>query len=133
MENEAYYIEKHEKYLLIRPTTEKLMANYSSDLKEGLLELKAKGVHNIIMDMEKVQYCDSTGLSAILIANRMVQENNACLVICNVQTAVDKLIKLSKLENLLNTTPSFNEAVDFLYMDELEKSLGEDLDDDSLA
>jgi len=61
----------------------------------------------------------------ILVANRICKENDGCLVVCNLKPAVSKLIEISQLSNVLNITPTYEEAVDYLFMDELEKGLGD--------
>lgn len=125
MSNSAYEIEKKDKFTLIRLKEEKFTARISPDLKTELVLLSSQGVKNIIIDLEESAYCDSSGLSVILVANRICKENNGCLVICNLQTAVSKLIEISQLSNVLNITPTYEEAVDYLFMDELEKGLGD--------
>lgn len=125
MSNSAYEIEKKDKFTLIRLKEEKFTARIAPDLKTELVLMNSQGVKNIIIDLEESAYCDSSGLSVILVANRICKENNGCLVICNLQTAVSKLIEISQLSNVLNITPTYEEAVDFLFMDELEKGLGD--------
>ncbi|MAY84401.1 MAG: anti-anti-sigma factor [Flavobacteriales bacterium] len=125
MSNPAYEIEKKDKYTLVRLLEEKFTARIAPDLKTELVLMNSQGIKNIIIDLEKSSYCDSSGLSVILVANRICKENDGCLVICNLQTAVSKLIEISQLSNVLNITPTYEEAVDFLFMDELEKGLGD--------
>ena len=125
MSNTAYEIEKKDKYTLVRLLEEKFTARIAPDLKTELVLMNSQGIKNIIIDLEKSSYCDSSGLSVILVANRICKENDGCLVICNLQTAVSKLIEISQLSNVLNITPTYEEAVDFLFMDELEKGLGD--------
>ena len=125
MTSSAYQIEKQDRYTLIRVMEEKFTAKISPEMKAELVDLNTKGLKNIIFDLEKASYCDSSGLSVILVANRICKENNGCLVICNLQPAVAKLIDISQLSNVLNITPSYAEAVDYLFMDELERGLGD--------
>ena len=127
-ETKAYNIDKQDKFVRLEIIEEKFTAKISPELKAELVLLASQGIKNIIIDLEKANYCDSSGLSVILVANRICKENNGCLVICNLQPAVLKLIEISQLSNVLNITPSLNEAIDFLFMDELEKGLG-DLDE----
>jgi anti-anti-sigma factor len=108
---------------------EKFTAAIAPELKAVLVELKESGVRNIIMDLNQASYCDSSGLSVILVAKRICDEQKGCLVLSNLKPAVSKLIDISQLTNVLNITPTFSEAIDFLYMDELEKGLG-DMDED---
>ena len=127
-ETKAYNIDKQDKFVRLEIIEEKFTAKISPELKAELVLLASQGIKNIIIDLEKANYCDSSGLSVILVANRICKENSGCLVICNLQPAVLKLIEISQLSNVLNITPSLNEAIDFLFMDELEKGLG-DLDE----
>lgn len=131
MGEKIYNIENHEKYLLWQPLVEKLTAAQSPELMEKLNDIEGKGIKNIILDLEKVNYCDSSALSFILNTDRITKNLNGCTVICNLQKEVKKLIEISKLDTILNLTPSLNEAIDYLYMDELEKGLG-DFDEDGL-
>ncbi|MEQ8910056.1 MAG: STAS domain-containing protein [Vicingaceae bacterium] len=128
MSHSAFRIENKDKYTLIQVLDPKFTAKVSPDLKAELVLLKSKGVKNILFDLEQAAYCDSSGLSAILVANRICKEADGCMVVCNLKPAVEKLIEISQLGSVLNITPTRDEAVDFLFMDELEKGLG-DLDE----
>jgi anti-sigma B factor antagonist len=59
----------------------------------------------------------------LLVANRLCKGVNGSLVICGLQEPVLKLIQISQLESVLSITPTLNEAVDLLYMDEIENDL----------
>jgi hypothetical protein len=44
---------------------------------------------------------------------------------------VEKLLKISQLDSIITTTPTLPEAIDFLFMEELERDLGSaDFDDE---
>lgn len=124
MENANYSIERKDKFTLIKIKEDRFTARISPDLKSEMNKLNEQKVKNIIFDLENVKYCDSSGLSVILIANRLCEENNGTLVICGVSSNVQKLIDISQLNNVLTIVPSYNEAMDFLFMEELEKGLG---------
>ncbi|MBL4708802.1 MAG: STAS domain-containing protein [Flavobacteriales bacterium] len=125
MSTTAYSIEKQEKYTEIAILEDKFTARIAPELKTELVVLKDASVKNMIFDMSKCLYCDSSGLSVILVANRICKENNGCLVVCELNPAVAKLIDISQLSSILNITPTLAEAVDYLFMDELEKGLSE--------
>tara|TARA_B100000965_G_C19576440_1_gene751510 strand:+ start:1211 stop:1606 length:396 start_codon:yes stop_codon:yes gene_type:complete len=125
MSPSSYTIENKDNFILITILESKFTAKVSPDLKAELAILKSQSVKNIIIDLEKANYCDSSGLSAILVANRICKEANGCMVICNLQNAVEKLIEISQLDSVITITPTLNEAVDFIFMDELEKGLGD--------
>ena len=121
-----FQIDKKEKYTLIKVNIEKLDNNVSPSLKSELVVLTSEGVKNIVMDLTAVRYCDSSGLSAILVANRLCKNANGSFVLCSIQEAVKKLISISQLDSILKITNNVDEAVEFLVLEEAEKELGED-------
>lgn len=123
MKDTSYLIEGKEKFTHIQIHESRFTAKIAPELKNELVKLEKQGVKNIIFDLSSVAYCDSSALSAILIANKMCSDNNGLMVLCNVSPNVMKLIEISKLQDLLTIVPKYDEAVDFLYMDELEKGL----------
>ena len=70
-----YTIDKQEKYSLLRLHEEKLDSNVAPALKSELITLHAEGIRNIILDLAEVKYTDSSGLSALLVGNRILQED----------------------------------------------------------
>ncbi len=121
-----FQIEKKEKYTLIKVLIEKLDNNVSPSLKSELVVLTTEGVKNIVMDLTAVRYCDSSGLSAILVANRLCKNANGSFVLCSIQEAVKKLISISQLDSILKITGTVDEAVDYVVMEEVDRELGED-------
>ena len=121
-----FQIEKKEKYTLIKVNIEKLDNNVSPSLKSELVVLTTEGVKNIVMDLTAVRYCDSSGLSAILVANRLCKNANGSFVLCSIQEAVKKLISISQLDSILKITNTIEEAADYVVMEEVDRELGED-------
>ena len=52
------------------------------------------GVSNIIVDLTKVLYCDSSGLSALLVGHRVCKDANGIFILSALQPSVEKLISL---------------------------------------
>lgn len=118
-----FTITNKDKYALIVSNVDKLDTTCAPELKSELVYLNKTNVRNIVIDLGKTRYCDSSGLSALLVANRLCKGVNGGLVICALQEPVMKLIQISQLEGVLSITPTAEEAVDLLYMDEIEKDL----------
>jgi anti-anti-sigma factor len=72
--------------------------------------LNAEGVKNIVINMQDTKYCDSSGLSAILVANRLCKNGGGIFVLSNIQEPIKKLIAISQLDSILNITGSLKEA-----------------------
>ena len=116
-------IDKQEKYALVSIKESKLSSLVAPDLKAEIVMLNHDGFKNMIFDLNEVQYCDSSGLSAILVAYRACRDNNGAFVLAGVQDHVRKLISISQLDGMLVQVPTVNEAIDLIFMDEVEKQL----------
>lgn len=120
-----FEVEKKDNYALVKVKVEKLDSHVSPALKSELVVLNADEFKNLIIDLTDTRYCDSSGLSAILVANRLCKNSNGTFVLTGLQRSVAKLISISQLDTILNITPTIEEAVDFLTMEEVERDLGE--------
>ena len=121
-----FSIDKQEKYTLITLDEEKLDTIVSPLLKTELVTLNAEGIKNIVLDLSKTKFSDSSGLSAILVANRLCTGDDGIFVLTGLTDHVNKLIHISQLDTVLNILPSVQEAVDSVFMHELEKGLKSD-------
>lgn len=123
-----FSFEKKEKYTLFKLEDEKLNTINAPKLKSELVILNAGGVKNIILDLGEVSFVDSSGLSAILIGNRLCKNVEGTFAVANLNDYVLKLLKISQLDSILNIFPTIEEAVDFIQMEELERGLKENDD-----
>jgi anti-sigma B factor antagonist len=106
-----FKIEKLNIYTLIQVLEEKLDTHIAPTLKSELVLVSGNGEKNIILDLSKCRYCDSSGLSAILVANRLCKNANGTFVLTGLNDAVERLITISQLDTVLNITSSVDEAV----------------------
>ena len=113
----------NEHYNVVVLGNEKLDATISSDLKAYFITLNNEGVKNIIFDMSAVRYSDSSGLSAILVGNRLCKELNGSFVLSTLSEHVTKLIRISQLDTVLHIVPTVEEAVDLVIFNEIESQL----------
>ncbi len=116
-----FKIEKLEKYTLIQVMEEKLDTNVAPSLKSELVLISGKGEKNIILDLSNCRYCDSSGLSAILVANRLCKNANGTFVLTGLNDAVDRLITISQLDTVLNIAYSTEEAIDIVSTEEEDR------------
>jgi anti-anti-sigma factor len=119
-----FEINKKQNHVLIKVVAEKLDTLIAPDLKSEFVILEKSGTINFVVDLSNTKYCDSSGLSALLVGNRLAKSSNGCLVLCGLQPTVEKMIQISQLHTVLNITPTSNEAVDYLMMVALEKEIG---------
>lgn len=117
-------IDRQEKYASVKVEENKLDALIAPELKSLFTVFQEEGFRNIIADLQAVKYIDSSGLSAILVANRICKEGQGEFVLVGVNEHVLKLIKISQLDKVLNILPTPEEAIDFVFMSDLEKEMG---------
>jgi anti-anti-sigma factor len=99
---------------VVQVNVERLNAGNASGLKAELVLLNKKSVNNIVIDMSATKYCDSSGLSAILVANRLCKDTNGKFVLCGLQLNVQKLIEIAQLDKVLTLAGDKDEALSLI-------------------
>ncbi len=90
----------------------RLDTNISGLLKgEFTMLLKVEGVNKLIIDLSNVESCDSSGLSAILVANRIISANEGQIRIAAPSEKVLTLIKITQLDRVLPVSDSVEMAL----------------------
>ncbi|MBA3647605.1 MAG: STAS domain-containing protein [Chitinophagales bacterium] len=121
-------IDKQEKFSVFTLDEEKLNAQVAPLLKSEMILLNAEGIRNIIFDMGPIKFVDSSGLSSILITNRLCNNAKGTLVLSSVSEQVMRLIKISQLDTILHIVPSLQEAKDLVLMEEIERDLSDGIE-----
>ncbi len=89
----------------------RLDTNISGLVKgEFTLLLKVEGINKLIIDLSDVETCDSSGLSAILVANRIIQGTGGSIRIAAPSEKVYNLIKITQLDRVLPVCDSVDDA-----------------------
>jgi anti-sigma B factor antagonist len=118
-----YSVDKRDTFCIMTLEDEKILSDTAPKLKSELVIINTEGYKNIILDMNKVEFIDSSGLSAILIGNRICKDANGTFVLTGINDGIKKLIDISQLNKVLNIIPTVTESVDYVMMEELERDL----------
>ena len=102
--------EEKDSYTIVTSNVEKLDSTNAPELKSELVLINKNSVNNIVLDMSNSRYCDSSGLSAILIGNRLCKDSGGKFVLSGLQPNVMKLIEISQLNSVLNIEDSLGDA-----------------------
>ncbi len=124
-----YTIDKQDRYTVFQLDEVKLDSLIAPQLKSEFVILSNEGVNNLIFDLSKVEFVDSSGLSAILTGDLLWKRLGTFILTGVDHPEVKKLIEISKLESILTIIPTLEEAIDYAFMEELERELdteGED-------
>jgi anti-sigma B factor antagonist len=121
-----FTLDKNEKYSVFSLAEENLNSLIAPNLKSEFIFLRNEGVKNLVFDLSDVKYVDSSGLSSILTANR-IWKGYGSFVLCGIQSpSINKLIEISRLENILTIIPTLEEAIDYVHMEEIQRELNEE-------
>ncbi|MDB4824881.1 STAS domain-containing protein [Saprospiraceae bacterium] len=118
-----FSLDKKDRYSVFQLDEENLNSLMAPNLKSEFVFLRNEGVKNLIFDLRNVHYVDSSGLSAILTANRLWKDYGSFVLAEATQSPVKKLIEISRLESILSIVPTLHEAVDYVMMDEMQREL----------
>lgn len=116
-------IDKQERYTVLGIHDDNLNSVVAPNLKSELVILSNEGVPNLILDLSHVKYVDSSGLSAILTANRLWKSLGSFVLTGVKHDTVRKLIEISRLDTVLTIIPTVKESVDYVFLEDLERSL----------
>lgn len=108
---------------IIKSTVEKLDALHAPELKAELVQIAKDGHVHMVLDLSESRYCDSSGLSAVLVGNRLCRDNEGVFVLSGLQPAVEKLVSISQLDRVLTITPTASEGFDYLVMEMTQKAV----------
>ena len=108
-----FEISHTKQYALVISKVEKLDIIASSELKSEFVSLNKKGINSIVLDLSKTLYCDSSGLSSILVGNRLCKDSSGKFVLAGMNSKIQKLIEISQLDKVLNIADSEEKAIEF--------------------
>ena len=86
-------------------------ASIAGLVKAEFTIILSEGVTKLIVDMSEVEYCDSSGLSALLLAFRILQAEGGKIIIASPQKSVKTLIEISQLNRILPFYATVEEAM----------------------
>jgi anti-anti-sigma factor len=121
-----FTLDKQDRHTVFTLQEENLNSLLAPALKSEFIFLEQEGVHNLIFDLTNVKYVDSSGLSSILTANRLWSQKGSFIIAGATAPSVKKLIEISRLDSILTLVPTLAEAVDYVFMEDIERQLNEE-------
>ncbi len=91
---------------------ERLTSETSDELKQILKELVEAGKYNIVMDLTKTKYMDSSGLGAIVSKIASARSKRGDIRLANPRKYVLDLLALTHIDQIIKVFSNLNEAVD---------------------
>jgi anti-anti-sigma factor len=116
-------IDTKEKFYVITLIEPILTAIIAAELSQLVTKFLQQKISNVVLKMEKVEQIDEKAAEELAQLQQTFYEHNASFVICEVNPSIEQ--KLDDLELLeeMNITPSESEAWDVIQMEEIEREL----------
>jgi anti-anti-sigma factor len=103
-------IQKDGSSTLFKLKERKLDSAIAPELKGEFLLLCKPKVESLVIDLADVEFCDSSGLSALLIADRKMKEHGGLVKLIHVHKKVMSLIKISMLDRVFEIEEATSRA-----------------------
>lgn len=96
--------------LIVVPQEQRIDASSAKAFKGEMVDWINEGHHKIVLDLQHVNFIDSSGLGAIVSCLKSLGDQGA-LVLCNIGGAVSSLFELTRMDRKFKIFRSQEEAV----------------------
>lgn len=125
-------IDTKEKFSVLLLEETDLSANMSEKLTELLRLFLSKPIPHLIISMRNVQNMDKTVAQQLSAIQQEFYEKNCSFVICELNKSVEIMLDELGLLEYMNCTPTESEAWDIVQMEEIERELLDDFDENAV-
>lgn len=123
-----YTIEKNDQYSLIIPKLTILDKDTCAKLRHKVLHEAASSSKYVIVNIATVKECNADGVRELIQLGVELQEKDGLMILTNADDQFTRLFSKADITFI----PTDVEAVDFVFMDQLEKQFLS-MDDDGLV
>jgi len=95
----------------------------TEELSDRLLSFLQSDIKNIVLNLKELRSIDNISAEKLVKVQQKFYENDASLVICEVQPQVEEFLDKDQLLEMMNITPTESEAWDIIQMEEIEREL----------
>lgn len=100
-----------------------LAAIMTEDLRNCLIPFLQNDVKNLVLIMKDIEKIDSAAAAELLHIRNRFYETRASLILCELQPAAKKIFDLDEQFESLQITPTYSEAADMVYLEEIEREM----------
>ena len=103
-------VEKINGYSVLSIQDERIDAHNSGALKESILALIEQGEINLVVQLDKVRFIDSSGLGALLSGHKNTVGRSGKLALAGCQPQVMSMFELTRLNRIFEIYSDLNEV-----------------------
>ena len=119
-----------ERFHVITVDSEHLSANMTEELCKQLTTYLQQDIKNVVVKLNVVNTMDEAGAECLVRTQQQFYDNGASFVICELTPGLEEFLDSQNLLELMNITPTESEAWDIVQMEEIERELLSDDDEE---
>ena len=112
-----------EKFHVIGVAAPHLSANMTDELCKNLQQYVNAPIKNIVLKLNGVESMDEEGAECLVKTQQQFYESGASFVVCELSESLENFLDEKDLLELMNVTPTESEAWDIVQMEEIEREL----------
>jgi len=89
----------------------------ASGLRDKISDLIGQGVRNVVLNLQSVDYIDSTGLGAVVMTATSMRKNGGAIKLLNLNRRNVELLVMTKLATVFEIFTDEQDAVNSFYPD----------------
>jgi anti-sigma B factor antagonist len=124
-----YNLEKAEQYVIVSLDETKFGENIAAQFEKMIIILYREGFMNMIYDFSKISSIDDEGLSLLRKAAKVCSKEGGVVIVVTKNDDLIDAIDGAMIENLI-ILPTTDEAIDGVFMNELENEFEDEEDED---
>jgi anti-anti-sigma factor len=121
-------LDTKEKFTVITPEEAEITANMTEELQQLLDSYKTKDIPHLVVNFYQVKNIDDASLQMIIQQQQEFYNDNNSFVICGLNETIIKTLETKDCLDVMNITPTESEAWDIVQMEEIERELMKDFD-----
>ena len=106
-----YNVEERQNAVIIALEGNVMGGPDGAKLHDTLHQLREQGKKNVVIDLAKAQFMNSSGLGMLISAMTTMRNAGGDLRLANVADRIQSLLAITKLNNIFKHYPSIDEAV----------------------
>lgn len=113
-----YNVEHKNNIVIFTIKNKTIESQISAELKAKILILAQPDIKALVVDLSSVEAIDSSGLGALLLANRQLSENMIPVVLVGVRDFVKSLMAMTKIDEVFDFDDTVENAITAISNDE---------------
>ena len=89
-----------------------VQTSYERQQRTAVTRTRVNTVNNFIIDLENVEWMNSSGLGILISTVTVLRNNNGSLRLINVSDKIKNLLKITKLNTVFTLHDNYEQAVD---------------------